>query len=303
MNVDRLVVVVNPAAGGGRAGALWERLVRDAPELAAARRIVAGDADACVRELDAELAGDAEAVVAVGGDGTAHLVVNRLLASGTAGRVAFGLIPAGTGSDLARCLGLPRRPLDGWRRLRDATPRPIDALEVTTDAGARRYVVNVASAGVSGAVDERVNAIANRGRFTFLRETLAALWQYEPVPCRVLADGEELYDGGFFVVAVANGRSFGRGMRIAPRASLDDGLADVVLVPPLPFWQVPLRMPRLLAGSHLELNVVRFTRARTVRLEPHGAMPPFDVDGEVLPSGPATIRVLPGALRILARER
>lgn len=301
MNVDRLVVVVNPAAGGGRAGALWEKLLRDAPELAAARLVAAADAESCRRQLDGELAGDAEAVVALGGDGTAHLVVNRLLERGAGERVAFGLIPAGTGSDLARCLGLPQRPLDGWRRLRDAAPRPIDALEVTTDAGARRFVVNVASAGVSGAVDERVNAIADRGRFTYQRQTLAALWHYQPVPCRVLADGEELYDGGFFVVAVANGRSFGRGMRIAPRASLDDGLADVVLVEALPFWQVPLRMPRLLAGRHLEMDVVRFTQARTVRLEPRGEMPPFDVDGEVMASGPATIRVLPGALRVLAR--
>jgi diacylglycerol kinase family enzyme len=300
MNVDRLVVVVNPAAGGGRAGGVWERLLRDAPELAAARLVAAADVESCVRELDEQLAGDAEAVVAVGGDGTAHLVVNRLLETGTAGRVAFGLVPAGTGSDLARCLGLPRHPLDGWRRLRDAAPRRIDALEVTTDAGARRFVVNVASAGVSGAVDERVNAIAHRGRFTFHRETLAALWHYEPVPCRVHVDGEELYDGGFFVVAIANGRSFGRGMRIAPRASLDDGLADVVLIEPLPFWRVPLRMPRLLAGRHLGLDGVLFTRARTVRLEPRGAMPPFDVDGETLASGPATIRVLPGALRVLS---
>jgi diacylglycerol kinase (ATP) len=78
VNFDRLVMVVNPAAGGGRAGGVWGKLLRDAPELAAMRQVVAGDPDACVRELDEHLAGDVEAVVAVGGDGTAHLVVNRL---------------------------------------------------------------------------------------------------------------------------------------------------------------------------------------------------------------------------------
>ncbi len=293
-------MLVNPTAGGGHAGRVWERLLADEPRLADAKLILAADAEASRRQLDEGLAGDVDAVVALGGDGTAHLVVNRLLETASAERVAFGLIPAGTGSDLARCLKLPKRPAEGLRRLLAVEPRTIDALEVTTDAGERRFSINIASAGASGAVDERVNAVLDRSRLTYLWETWQALRKYQPTPCRVVADGEDFYDGEFFVVAVANGRSFGGGMHVAPRASIDDGLADVVVVPPIPLWQFPYRMPQFLAGRHLEWPSVRFVRARSVRIEPHGQMPPFDTDGETLASGPATIRVLPEALRVLA---
>ena len=296
---ERLAVFVNPVAGGGRAARAWELLRANEPELAAARLVLNGDAESARRELDEHLA-ELDAVVALGGDGTAHFVANRLLASRRVGDVALGLIPAGTGSDLARCLALPKSPIEGWRRLVSCEPRAIDVLEVTTEAGGLRYVVNVASVGVSGAVAESVNSIANRKLFTYLAGAVRALASYEPAPCRISVDGEELYDGRFFVAAVANGRSFGRGMRIAPRAKLDDGLADVVLVPPFPLWKIPQRIAPLYTGGLLEWPGVRFAQGRSVRVEPHGPMPPFDADGETLASGPATIRLLPKALRVLA---
>lgn len=297
--VDRLAVLVNPAAGGGRAAEVWKRLLDGAPEFAGARLILAADRESARLRLDEALA-EVDAVVALGGDGTAHLVANRILEAGLGERVALGLIPAGSGSDFARCLGLARRPSDCWRRIRAAAPRAIDILELRTDAGSRRFAVNFASAGVSGFVAERVNALAGRGRLTYLLGTIRALLSYAPVPCRVLVDGEELCDGGFFVVAVGNGRSLGRGMRLAPRASIDDGLADVVLVPPFPLWKIPLRIPSIYTGRHLRWRGVRLVRGTNVRLEPRGEMAPFDVDGETLASGPATVRVLPRAIRVLA---
>ena len=239
-------------------------------------------------------------MIAVGGDGTAHLVVNTLLATGQAGRVDFGLVPAGTGSDLARSLGLPRAPAAALRHALAAEPRAIDALQVETDAGARRYVANTASAGMSGAIVPAVNANPRRGRFSYLATTLGALARYRPVPCRVEVDGEEFYDGEFFLAAFANGRYFGNGMPVAPGARLDDGRIDVVLVPPVPRWHLPYRLPQFLTGRHVRLPRVRVRRAERVRLEPAAGFPPLEVDGECLESGPAEIRALPGALRVLA---
>ena len=126
-----------------------------------------------------------------------------------------------------------------------------------------------------------------------------SIGSYTPNTCRVELDGEAGYEGGIFVLAIANGRSFGRGMRIAPRAELDDGLADVVLVRPLPRWQIPLRMPALYLGRHLDQPHVVWRRARRVRLEPAGPIPPFDVDGELMASGAASFELLPKALRFL----
>lgn len=299
-SMDDTVVLVNPAAGGGRAGRVWDRLVAAVPEIAGARRVGGGGAEAARAELAELLAVGVRRLIAVGGDGTAHLAANALLASGNGERVAFGLVPAGTGSDLARGLDLPARPEAALRRALAAEPRAIDAIEIRTGDGERRYAVNTASAGLSGAVVVEINANPRRGQLAYLSATLRGLLRYRPVACRVEVDGEELYDGGFFLAAVANGRFFGNGMKVAPEARLDDGLLDVVVIPPVPLWHLPYRLPQFLSGRHIKLPIVSFRKARRVRFEPQDSFPPYEVDGEILPSGPAEIRVLPGALRVLA---
>ncbi len=297
---SRTVVVINPAAGGGRTGGLWERLRSAAPELGEAQLIRAADAGAARNQLAGYLEQGTLRVLAVGGDGTAHLVAGTLLETGHAGHVDFGLVPAGTGSDLARSLGLPRDPVAALHRTLAAEPREIDAMALETEGGDRRFAVNIASAGMSGAVVPAVNANPRRGRLSYLTTTLAALARYRPVACRLEVDGEPFYDGEFFLAAFANGRFFGNGMPIAPEARLDDGLIDVVLIPPVPLWQLPYRMPQFLTGRHVKLEIVKIQRAKRIRLEPAEGFPPFEIDGECLPSGPAEIRVLPGALRVLA---
>ncbi len=297
---SRTVVVINPAAGGGRAGRVWERLLSAAPELDAAQLIQAADATIARSELAGSIEDGVERVLAVGGDGTAHLVAGTLLATGRADRVDFGLIPAGTGSDLARGLGLPRDPVVALRRTLAAESRRIDAMVIETEGGDRRFAVNVASAGMSGAVVPAVNANPRRGRLSYLATTLAALMRYRPVPCRVELDGEAFYDGEFFLAAFANGRFFGNGMPIAPDARLDDGRLDVVLIPPVPRWHLPYRMPQFLTGRHVKLEIVSVRQAERIRLDPAEGFPPFEADGECLPAEPAEIKVLPGALRVLA---
>ena len=126
------------------------------------------------------------------------------------------------------------------------------------------------------------------------------MWRYRPVRCRVVVDGEAWYEGDILVLAIANGACFGRGMRIAPQAQLDDGLADVVLVGGVPRWQLALRLPQLYRGTHLESRYVRWRRGRDVRFEPLAPLPPFDLDGECFASAAARFTVLPGALRVLA---
>ena len=289
------LVLVNPAAGGGRAGRFWERLQPEAEAFAPVRVVTPDGAEASRRAVLEAVESGCERVVAVGGDGTAHLAAGVLLGARSA--ATLGIVPAGTGSDLARPLGIPRDPGRALRRALLGPPLAIDAGRCDGERGGF-FFVNIASAGVSGMVDETVNAVATRGRATFLRCTLTALARYRCVPVRVWADGEEWYAGPVLLLAVANGTTFGKGMRVAPGAALDDGLFDVVAVGEVGGLQLARRLPQLYFGKHLGAKPVRFRRAREVRLEPAAPLPPFDVDGETYPSGAVTFRVLPRALQV-----
>jgi diacylglycerol kinase (ATP) len=295
----KLVAVVNPTAGGGRAGSVWEELRRSDARLSHAELVCADGVSRTREALGALLDQGADRLIVFGGDGSLHLVGNLVLERGLGRDVSIGFVPLGTGSDLARALGIPRHRRQALERALDAPPRSLDALELRTGDGRRRFVLNVASAGISGPVDEAVNAIPGRGRAAYLWATLGALRRYRPAPCRVIVDGELWHEGGVLLVAVANGTSFGRGMKIAPRARVDDGEADVVLIRPVATWQLMFRLPQIYLGTHLDSPLVRWGRCRSVRLEPLGEIPPFDLDGEVFPSAAAEIRVLPCALRFL----
>ncbi|MEM1179081.1 MAG: diacylglycerol kinase family protein [Acidobacteriota bacterium] len=295
MSAPRTAVLVTGAAGGGRASALWERIEWGvgAHRLEVLRPETAAEAR---RQLSGRLAG-LDRLVVVGGDGTANLAIDAVLRAGRGAETAVGLVPAGTGSDFARALGLPRRAEAALSHALVAAPRPLDAISVTVDGASPRYCLNIASIGLSGAVDLEVNARRERG--SYLLTTLGAVWRYRPRACHVEVDGELLTDAPFFVVACANGRYFGQGMKVAPDAVVDDGLLDVVRVDPVPRWQLPLRMAQFFTGRHVHLPQVEVRRGRQVRVEPPEDFFPFDLDGETLDAGPATIEVLPGALRFV----
>jgi diacylglycerol kinase (ATP) len=295
--VSRTVVIVNPLAGGGRAGRLW-RTLRPTAERIAPFELLAPDGPSAARAAvrDAVERG-ASRLVAVGGDGTVHLVGTELLAIGAGGQVTLGVVPAGTGSDLARALRVPRDPARALERALLGAPQPIDAGACTGEAASFAFL-NIASAGIGGMVDEFVNAMPRRGLTAFLRGTVRALRQYRCVPVRVELDGVPWHDGRVLLVAVANGISFGKGMRAAPDALLDDGLFDVVLVTEVGGFELLRRLPRVYLGRHLGLEQVRVARARAVHLTPLAPLPVFDADGETYPSGEATFEVRPAALRV-----
>jgi diacylglycerol kinase (ATP) len=289
------LVLVNPSAGGGRAGRFWERLRPLAEGIAAFDVASAHSPEGSRRAVESAVARGCRRVVAVGGDGTAHLVANVLLECGES--VALGIVPAGTGSDLARALRIPRDPGGAVRRALLGPPVPVDAGACEGEHGGFSFV-NIASVGVGGLVDETVNALPRRGRTAFLRATLAALHRYRCVPVRVEVDGEAWYDGPLFLLAVANGTTFGKGMRIAPNARPDDGLFDVVLVGEVAGLELVWRLPQVYLGRHLGARPVRHRRATQVRVQPRAVLPPFDVDGETYPSGAAVFTVRPGALHV-----
>ncbi len=296
------VALINPRAGAGTAPAVWEALRAREPRLAAVEPILAASAEEASELLARRLAEGVDTVFVLGGDGSVQLAGNRVLEAGVGDRVSLAIVPAGTGSDLARNLGIPRNPQAALRIALDGRPRTLDAIRFRADDGRGRWAFNVASVGISGMVGLRVGAMPVKGRTGYLRATLATLRTYRNVPCRVEVDGEPWYDGPVLILAVANSATFGDGMKIAPGAQLDDALADLVLVGDLPRWQIPLRLPQIYLGNHLGAPHTLHRRGRTVRLVPGEPIPAVDLDGEVFRDldCAATLELEPARIRVLA---
>lgn len=287
------LLVVNPTAGSGRAGREWDKVKG---ELAGRAEVLAApDVAATRRGIAAAVERGSTRVIAFGGDGTANLVISSLLEIGR-GDVELAVVPAGTASDFARHTGLPRRPRPALElALASRQVRPIDAIAVRFAGGQVRYSLNVASAGVSGEVDE-----AHRDHHSgYLAATVRTLLAYRPKPCRIEVDGRPFHDGNFFLVAMANAKYFGKAMKVAPRAEVDDGLIDVVLIDVVPRWHLPFRLPQFLFGWHQNASVVRTTRAKRIELFPGPGFPAYDLDGEPVPAENAVVEILPAALRLV----
>ena len=287
----RIALLTNPTSGkgkGARISALVAPRLRDAGhevlELAGRHADEALDlARMCVDE-------GVETVVVVGGDGMVHLAVQAL--AGTSTRL--GLIPAGTGNDVARYLDIPRKePNAAVDIVLGGRERVIDLARV----GAK-YFVTVLAAGFDAKVNERANQMTwPKGQMRYNLATLAELRTFTPIPYMLDVDGEQ-HRFEAMMVAVGNGPSFGGGLRITEGALLDDGLLDVVAIMPMSKTNLVRTYPKLFSGAHVHHPNYRHFAARSVTV----AAPDIVAyaDGERFGALPLTVEVVPLALRVLA---
>ncbi len=210
----------------------------------------------------------------------------------------MGLLPGGRGNDLARVLGIPPDPVGACQVLATGVPRELDLGQ----AGDRTFV-GIASCGF----DSVANRIANesrliRGNLVYAYAALRALAGWRPANFIVTLDGGERISFTGCSVAAANSRAYGGGMFLAPDASLEDGLLDVVMISDMPKLRFLTLLPTVFNGSHVRQPTVRVARAREVEIT---ASRPFDVyaDGDALAALPVTVRALPRAVRFLVPER
>ena len=155
------------------------------------------------------------------------------------------------------------------------------------------------SVGASGEVDARVNNVSHRTSSTFLKATIATLFNYRPRDIAVECNGRTFYEGPCFLLAVANGCYFGHGMRIAPHALINDGLFDVVLVEGMPRMRILLALKTVFSGKHLRRKDVHYTRAASVEVISDNSDLGMDLDGEVECGNFLRFSVLPRAVKIL----
>jgi YegS/Rv2252/BmrU family lipid kinase len=291
--VRRLLVVTNAAAGS-----------TDDDRVAAAISVLESDADVRVEQcaepgdLDRVLDGrDGRTVVLVGGDGSVHTAVDALRRRGELSPgEPLGLVPLGTGNDLARTLGIPLEPADAAQALLDGSPRALDLL-VDDDGG---VVVNVVHLGVGAEAAEKATGLKDRlGKAAYPVGSVLAAAGPTGWDLRVEVDGSVVeVDGPALMVVVANGRTIGGGADIAPDAAPDDGLLDVVVATSTgPLARLGFGVA-LREGEHVERDDVTTRRGSTVTVS--GQSFPLNADGEL--DGPVasrTWRVEPGAWALL----
>lgn len=299
------VCIVNPRSGGGRTGERWPAIAARLEALGLAHEVRfttrPGEGEALAA---AALREGADLVVAVGGDGTVHEVASGFFDGEAPFRpdARLGVIPAGSGSDFVKTLGLPADPLAAAARLVEGAPKAIDATRVVFRGAdgreARRWSVNIASLGMPAAVLEKMAGLPGwvHGQARYALGSVLAIVDLRPFAIDWRVDGVAQPPKRALFVAVGNACYFGAGMHVMPHAVQDDGWLDAVVIEERPVWEVLNGFPRLYNGTHLELPMASTVRGRRIEID---ADAPVEIDGEIAGRGPATFEVAPGALRVM----
>lgn len=257
--------------------------------------IVGATAEDALDQARTAVAERPDALVALGGDGLVHLAVQAV--AGT--DVPLGIVPAGTGNDIAAALGIPGDPLAAAAMVAGAgVVRQVDAARI----GGERWFAGVVACGFDSRVNERANGIAwPPGMAKYLVALVQELRSFTPIPFRIVldsADGVEVIEREAMLVAVANTRSYGAGMRVCPDARPDDGLLDVLVLGAVPKGEFLRTFPKVYRGGHVGHPAVTIRRATRVTLEAMDVV--AYADGERVGPVPVACSVEPGALRVLA---
>lgn len=286
-----LTLLVNPAAGRGRSAKRFDSAAR----LLEREGIPFDYRFSRERGHLTELAGalGASLPVVLGGDGSLNEVFNGLP---PASRI-IGVIPSGTGDDLARNLGIPLDLEGACRTLIHGSTRPVDLVST-----GRRLFAGIGGAGVDALVTRRANEsrLPLRGRALYIWAVLRTLPAFRPFRFTLEGDGWE-YSGPVMFAGVANTPSYGGGLRLSPPSKPDDGILEVCVVGEMSRLSLLACFPRLLSGTHLALPQVRLLSTRRLGMESDRAAD-FYADGEFLQRLPVELTVQPGALRVVVPD-
>ncbi len=320
---DRLCLIVNPAAGHGRSATVLEQAEEVLAAAGAAYLIRTSTSLAHAAVLATEAAARGETVVSIGGDGLA----GALAGAAASADARYGLIPAGRGNDLAGAIGIPADPRAAAAVLLAGAERRIDLLGVGVPGHAESVVAGSVYIGIPAQTAELANAMGwLRGPLVYPIAAVRALARWRPVTFSVDLTGTEPtstrptgpgptstgptsteFDG--FAVVAANASRFGGGMRVAPAARIDDGLLDLVVMRRAGRLTVLRALAGIRSGRHLALPQISTDRGTEVTLRASRDLTAA-ADGEPLACAsplaagtPLRVRVLPGALRVLAPAR
>lgn len=300
----RIVVISNPASGRRSEK---HKLVAEAVSRIANERSIAveflstsvpGESARTGRHLPGSgsdlalqaVTSGADLVVACGGDGTVGEVANGLVGTDT----PLAVLPLGTGNDFCRTIGVSQSLDEAITTLFDGRPQPVDVGRC-----GEGYFLNVAGCGFDAQVAQRINAGFRflSGTPAYVAATLSTLIKYRPIALRITIDGVSL-ETRVMLCAIANARTYGGGMKIAPQASLQDGLFDIILVEEVSKFEFLRAFPTVFKGNHLSHPKVKSFRGKQVKLESPSQIPLL-ADGEELHGSAMEFEVVPLALKVM----
>lgn len=285
-----LTFIVNPTAGNGHASKTEEKIRHMLAQRGVKAAFLHTEMPGHATDLARETAKDPDCtgVIAVGGDGTCYEVACGLMHTG----VPFGIIPAGTGNDFIKTVGIPKKPIEALDLILRNQPRPVDVGRMND-----RIFLNVSGTGFDVTVLDYTLAAKKyvKGILPYLVGLIRAIRHYKPVHVRFTVDGETQERDVLFC-AVANGRYFGGGIPICPEAAPDDGFFDFIVVENKPRWMIPFYVPALLMGRVLTFSFTTHRRCRKLRLESSGMR--LNMDGEIITLDDANYELLSDALTL-----
>ena len=281
--------IYNPIAGSGkaeRARRAIEPLLISVPHAFNETRSPGGAAD-LARKLTTDSPDDSD-IIAMGGDGTLHEVLNGLA---DPARVRLGLIPCGSGNDFAATAGIPSDPAAAARLILSGRVRPTDYMECSGVRG-----INAIGTGIDVDILRRYARMKLlKGSAAYLVSLILTVITYRPRRFReIIADGSRSHEA--LIACAANGRSFGGGIPIAPGAEIDDGLLDVVIVDGIRKIAIPRAFVKLMRRQVLRLKATRFKRQSALAVRADTPMP-IQIDGEIYENLPFDVRLVHGVLR------
>jgi diacylglycerol kinase (ATP) len=295
MERSRARVVCNPTSGGGAYDPDEIREEFDGMEIDWIETQSPEDAIEAAQEWREGL------LVVAGGDGTINDVVNGLGRAGFPPGVTLGILPAGSGNDLAATLEIPNDADRAEDVIRQNRVRTLDVARVRSEGVGERFFVNVATGGlgaqISGANDEELKK--RWGKLSYLRASLEVARKFDVRELTLYLDGEGRQVKAVNI-AVGNCRYTGGGWPATPKANPEDGLLDVVVIETLGMTDLLGLAPAVLAESgYLDRDGVLFVRAKEIKVETQPPGLEFTADGEIIGNEPARFSVLPHTLKVI----
>jgi diacylglycerol kinase (ATP) len=243
-------------------------------------------------------------VVATGGDGTIHEVINGLMAVEPEKRPLLGIVPVGSGNDFAGTMKIPRNSEDALRNVFNGTPKYIDVACMRDDSGRKEYWVNTLGMGFDAIVNYHSHNVPVFQGFMiyFLAVFRTMVENYNPFTIKGTMDGEP-YEKATLMFTVCNGRREGGGFLLAPDAELDDGILNYTVANVIPRWKMLSAIPHFIDGTHDKLNYIQTGKLKNLEIQSDKPLW-IHADGETLAAFSSkvtqlTLEVVPNAIQII----